>query len=76
MKKRIVLLPFKRFLFFKFPDGWEDKGQIGPHLEKGRNLWFTHAACGSIFHIGVDKKDRTKIFQFCPRCEVILRLIE
>ncbi len=63
---------YKRRLFWKVPDGWEDLGEQQEHLsfKEGVTMRSTtiHKFCHSTLHIGRDDQD--SLFMFCARCLV------
>jgi hypothetical protein len=67
---KLQFLPYTRFLFFKFPKGWKDLGQVkGNAKDNGLTTYVSHELCRTIAHVGL-RNDQ--LFQFCPRCGIVL----
>lgn len=69
-----MVLKYKTFLGIRIKkDGWKDLGEIiGVYNRKTEMTSYDcHSYCNTVLHIGKFTKDGT-LFQFCPRCEVII----
>ena len=67
---KLNFLPYKRFLFFKFPDGWKDLGEVeGNYIFPSATRYKVHSLCRTTLHVGL-WNDR--LFYFCLRCGIVL----
>ena len=70
MKKvKVNVMPYKRFLGFKWPDGWKDLGKQGAYYNESMrdHAYSLHGICKRRLRIA---KFPDKLVKFCKRCEV------
>lgn len=70
-------LKYKKFLWFRFKDGWKDLGMIGDGFKRdddGTSILIrtVHDRCKTTAHVG-KVNDSSLVFTFCPLCEVVLK---
>jgi len=61
--------PFKKFLFWWLPDGWEDLGSVGgTYIGNETYSYTSHSFCKLKAHIG--RSGNGFLFYFCPKCRI------